>query len=334
MAAICRRSFFLSKNFSLLAALMISACSGDLAGWVPPGLGLNRLMALPQPFRPDSKTVPAASNWIAEGDVTLTGIVGLTPQDERRLAEAIAHSADAADILVLTPLEGRRTSLLEAAAAVTSTGSQRRIVLSLDWRHSDGTGTRYFSVETTDPRTAGPLATETIETLGHDIVGELAGIMGVSVPTPATSARAAHWPPKIYIAPATGAPGDGNRALPAALSAVLQGEGLPLARDRAHSDYTVTPIVTIAIGPTDTDDVSVDWHISSARGAGLGDIRQSNEMPKGVLDHGWGETAYDIASAAAEGLLEALERLQSPHGGAPNSASRPATSPVPSPGKR
>jgi hypothetical protein len=287
---------------------LVSACGSSHGQWIPPGLGIDQLMPLPQPFKAHVKTISPASGANAENDVTITSIAGLSPNDARQLAEAISRAAEPSDILVATRLTDRQTSLLEAAATLTPAKGGRHIAINFNLRHPDGTLAHRFTIEGDDPGAQGELDPETIVALSRSTADSLASAMGV---TPVAEAPPMGKMPSIYLSGVAGAPGDGNRSLTTAMTTVLSGDGLPLIGDRKRADFILSGRVDISPNPDGSETIRIVWHILSPKGAELGKIEQSNAIAKGSLRGVWGDTAYDIANAAEEGLLEALQRLTS-----------------------
>jgi hypothetical protein len=293
--------------------LALAGCGSSPGTWIPPGLGLNRLMAVPRPFKAAGNVLPPASGLRAASDISLTGLSGLPPGDDRQLAAAIARACDPFDILVQAHPTERKTSLLEGAASVTPSAAGRDVVIDFNWRHPDGTLGGLFEVRRTDPKSDGALDPETITALGGAAASQLALAMGVKAPgVAATHGAIALEAPRLFIGRVSGAPGDGNRALAAAISAVLTGNGFTITPEVKRATHSVGATVTVAEADPGAQTVSIVWRILDPAGKLLGEVTQTNAVSAGSLDKGWGDTAYDVASAAAEGLMAALERLQAP----------------------
>lgn len=323
MAAISRRSFCVLRAAAAFALLVLTACGSEPGQWIPPGLGLNRLMAVPRPFKQD-KTIGPASAANAGSDVTLTGISGLPDGDAARLTAAVSRAAEPSDILVESHLTDRRTSLLEGAAIFAPEGAGRRVTLNFNWRRPDGLLGRRFQVDALDPNRDSAIDDATIATLGRSTAMELAAAMGVAPVAPAAPIAALAGAPTILIEPVKGAPGDGNRALSRAMSVELATDGVDLTTDKKRARFVLAGTVAVAPTPEGSEIVQITWRILSATGAELAKVEQSNAIEKGSLNRLWGDTAYDVANAAADGLLDALQKLTAP----PSESS--TGSPVPS----
>jgi hypothetical protein len=56
--------------------------------------------------------------------------------------------------------------------------------------------------------------------------------------------------------------------------------------------------------------VSLAWTVSAPDGKVLGTISQSNTVPAGSIDLGWGDTAVMVAEAAALGIFDLVKKLR------------------------
>ena len=55
--------------------------------------------------------------------------------------------------------------------------------------------------------------------------------------------------------------------------------------------------------------MSLAWTITAPNGKVLGTISQSNMVPVGSIDLGWGDTAIQVAEAAALGIFDLVKKL-------------------------
>lgn len=296
----------MTRLLALVLAVCVASCGSGQ--WIPPGLGLNRLMAVPQPFKERDKHIGLASAADASRDVAVTAIAGLEPADTRALISAIARAADASDILVESRLGDRRTSLLEGAATLVPQGGGRAVSITFNWRRPDGTLGRSFQVGALDSRSTGQLGAETIAALGRSAALELAVSMNVT-PVAAATARP-RMAPVVFIALVKGANAKVNKALTTAISVELSTDGVDLTADRKRASLVLAGLLDQAPADQDQEIVKVTWRLLSPAGAELARVEQANTTPRGALGRD-GDMPYDIASAAAEGLLEAMERISS-----------------------
>ena len=76
----------------------------------------------------------------------------------------------------------------------------------------------------------------------------------------------------------------------------------------AKADLYLDGEVTVAPVKPDKQHVKVVWHVRRADGAEIGTVGQENDVPKGLLDGPWGDVAYSVAIAAADGLAQLIAR--------------------------
>jgi hypothetical protein len=146
---------------------------------------------------------------------------------------------------------------------------------------------------------------------------------------------------RVALRRVTGAPGDGATALARALTGALRQQNLAIVEPGDQADFHIEGEVSVTpVGP-DTQHVKIVWRVRSASGAELGNVGQENDVPRGLLSGRWGDVAYVVASAAAEGLLEIFARAPPPAAAdvkagpdrsSGGEAPQPATSPA-KPGK-
>lgn len=308
------------KACAALLALSLAACgsltSDQRGGFIlPPDLGLNNLMALPQPFRIDHKDLPLTFTTMGRTDVAVPQIADLPATSDHAIKAALTQVADDADILILDEMPDRPTYVLEGIAK-RSGG-----VLTINWHLHNPQMHLVKSFDASVPlsdsaagavgsRTARELANQTIAALSQTL-GTTGGVMT----EPAQRSSAAAEPPKIYIGGVAGAPGDGNRSLPAALKLVLGQDGAPLTADSAKADFTLAGKVALKSPEQDKQDIAITWQVIDRNGVIAGQITQSNEIKAGSLDGNWGQIAFDIALAAEGGLGDMLSEIEARRAG-------------------
>jgi hypothetical protein len=117
---------------------------------------------------------------------------------------------------------------------------------------------------------------------------------------------------RIAIEPLSGAPGDGDKSLAAAVRTVLQRLDLTIVEPGQKADLTIDGAVTVAPAKPDKQHVKITWRVRRADGAEIGTVGQENDVPRGMLDGPWGDLAYNVAIAASDGLMQLVA-----HAGAP-----------------
>jgi len=116
---------------------------------------------------------------------------------------------------------------------------------------------------------------------------------------------------RIVVSAVTGAPGDGDRALAAALATVLKRRDLDIAaggKPERPDDLVIDAEVAVAPAAPGKQHVKIVWRVRHADGSEIGNVVQENDVPKGSLDAAWGDLAYTVAIAAESGIADILAR--------------------------
>jgi hypothetical protein len=104
-----------------------------------------------------------------------------------------------------------------------------------------------------------------------------------------------------------GATGSGNADLTEAMRQVLREAGWPVVNAPAPDALTIRGKVKASPANGATQNVKLEWIISTPDGKRLGDIAQTNDVQTGSLDKGWGENARFATEAAAEGIFKLIQ---------------------------
>jgi hypothetical protein len=121
------------------------------------------------------------------------------------------------------------------------------------------------------------------------------------------AALAAAGPPRLYLLPVRGAPGDGNQSLTARMRDSLGDYGI-LAQDVADgAGFAADGRVNVVPTRPRMQRVEILWIISRRDGQELGRVLQMNEIPAGLLDRHWGDIAFAAAAEAAGGVQRVIE---------------------------
>ncbi len=96
----------------------------------------------------------------------------------------------------------------------------------------------------------------------------------------------------------SGAPGDGNTALAAAMRRELGEKGIQF-NEQGQNAYRIAGDVKIKPPKDGNQAITINWTISDPKGVYVARITQNNDVPAGYLDSTWGQSAEDAAKAAA-----------------------------------
>lgn len=114
-------------------------------------------------------------------------------------------------------------------------------------------------------------------------------------------------PPRLFLPPVRGAPGDGNESLTARMREALGELGI-LPQDIADgAGFAVEGRVHVAPAGPRLQRVEILWIVSRRDGQELGRVLQLNEIPAGLLNHHWGDIAFAVAAEASGGVRRVIE---------------------------
>jgi hypothetical protein len=111
---------------------------------------------------------------------------------------------------------------------------------------------------------------------------------------------------RIYLPDVTGAPGDGNVSLTLNMRRLLPQNGAVVQDTAQGADFTVQGSVKTSPAPDNQIRVEISWRVTDAYGKEAGKVTQLNDVPKGTLDHYWGDIALVVAQQAASGINEVI----------------------------
>ena len=121
-------------------------------------------------------------------------------------------------------------------------------------------------------------------------------------------------PVTVAVRSVTGALGNGQAALTRAITAVLRQSGWRIEETPSNkANYELTGVVQIDPPKEGQQTVRIIWTLKAAGGSEIGTVKQENVVPTGRLDNNWAEIAYDVATAAASGIITLAKGAPSPH---------------------
>lgn len=107
---------------------------------------------------------------------------------------------------------------------------------------------------------------------------------------------------RILVKPVTGAPGDGNQALHAAIVKELQASDIEITTNSTQASLILTGNVSLQPLEQGMDEVLVIWRVQTMDGFEVGRATQANNIATGKLDGLWGNKAKKIAEEALIGI--------------------------------
>ena len=134
-------------------------------------------------------------------------------------------------------------------------------------------------------------------------------ILFLGHPPSATPSEVKPKSPRIALAGVNGAPGDGGKSLAAAIEFLLKSQGVTLVADgKEKPDLVLAADVTIGKAKAGKQHIEILWRMTSADGKKIGTVAQQNDVVAGSLDGEWGNTAYLVATAARDGIMQLVIR--------------------------
>jgi len=279
---------------------------------------------LPHPFEDDRPPASLLSMRDSAG-VAIAPIEGGPFATATKLGAAVASALGKHDI----PASDRTTSLgsyqLHGRLDVQRPHGAGAATLTAHWRLQDAAGkpvgertTRLeapaLAWDSGDEKIIASFAEASAATIAPLLADETPAA-GAGAPAADDHAAASDAPgndngrTRIAVRAVSGAPGDGGTSLADAVASVLKRQDLAVLQDpNAKADVLLEGEVTILPAKPDKQHVKIVWHVRRADGAEIGTVGQENDVPKGLLDGKWGEVAYTVALAAADGLLQVIAR--------------------------
>lgn len=250
----------------------------------------------PQPFRSQD---PARENPLARPTYQAGLLVRAVPgaADPVGFAARVAEQLRRLDVNATT-LGANVDSYLLTGEARTRAASDGKVTLTLDWLLSDPKGRELGH----RLQTATVWATDWAhgnDTLTARLANEAAHMLA---PLMGDKRAPAAGKPVLIVYSVDGAPGDGDVSLRRAMAYALTRRGFHTVDTLSGANVVITGAVQVKSAGPGIEQVSITWSALGPDGASLGNVRQSNRVPKGSLQPNWGVTAIDVAEAALPGL--------------------------------
>jgi len=112
----------------------------------------------------------------------------------------------------------------------------------------------------------------------------------------------------LALVTVAGAPGDGERALSAALGERLSAIGIKPATAFGPNVYSVEGVVRVTASKGGRESVRIDWTVFGPDGGTIGGVAQTKSVRKGSLARKWGGAADAAARAAASEIAKLIPR--------------------------
>lgn len=257
---------------------------------------------LPQPFQPDNKGITAATDPLLQPgpsfSLLVTPVRGLGTNGQK-MADDVAQALQDREIPASSHSASKASYVLVGEARDVGPGRSQIV-----WTVVDPRGVTFRQLNQPLGAPAASLAEARVSLTSIAVAAAI-----LIEPALQEDASLQRGPPKVRVAGVTGAPGDGDQSLPAALGAVLAHRKVAQIDPNATDAYVVTGRVKLTEGPRNGQTIEIQWTVAEAGAKEIGTVGQKNVVPKGSLDGKWGDIAFAAAEGAAEGLSRILEAL-------------------------
>lgn len=288
-------------------------------------LSLTSCVSVPQPFAGAERNDAIITSITINPAVTISPIRNIPEPLQSQIAEWVAEKTRDKDVAATTQNLSESSSRLTGfAIGTTNSSGQKQIEIAWTLTASNGLGTDTITTKTpiVNPNPKDPQQGLTQSDFAPAIE-EVANFLELALFRPSAIRTRPETPPQVIaieapyqisIGTITGSPGDGDRALTAAMQAIFRDPRLSVPinltkqpkESQSGNAYIVTADVALKQKGMPQEIISIDWHLLSVDGDVLGSVEQNNEIEQGSLNGEWGEIAYFAAEAAAEGILNIL----------------------------
>jgi len=283
--------------------------SSRIAALALVALGLAACQPLPQPFQPADKELNPLLQLQGSAGVLVLPIAGAPGAVTTRLAEAMAEALGRTDVPASTTAVNVESHQLHGRVAMV-VEDQLRATIEIEWRviapdgREVGMDTRR-EVVMREPwyRADMALLRRLVQPSARPIAAAVQG------EAPRQAAAAAMRQRRIAVVPVDGAPGDGRTTLQRALAEALRQSGVVVVPTFDAESMVVLGTVTASPPERGRQRVQISWALIYPDGSEAGRIDQESQIVAGSLDGDWGETAFDVALGAAQGVRELLRGL-------------------------
>jgi hypothetical protein len=260
---------------------------------------------LPHPFEDDH--APPGAPILTVPDtvgIVVEPVTGTHAETGTAIAAAMVSALKIIEVPATTG-PGNKFSYHLTGTAVAPTGKATKADFEIDWTLTAADGTKagqHHQLVTLAQ--AGRIDAKTIDDMATAEAPKIAGLIQ-------DTSTAEHQPiHQIYVRKVEGAPGDGNAALPSALTYLLKRQGLTVVTD-PQTPNTITVAGTIAVAPVAANQqhVQIVWHVLKPDGSDFGQVSQENNVPNGALDGRWGEIAMAVALAGVDDIVHLVETV-------------------------
>jgi len=271
-------------------------------------LGLAACGNVPRPFSPGAKTGGLPPPGPASA-LILHPVAGNEDAPLEKLTAALLAQLRKNQVAAIPYESPNRYRMVAQVDAITVNGDQAELHLLAQFSNPDLSPIVSDSWSRTVSWRAYLAADPALmNDLAREMTARMLVLMGLTEPG---SAGAGADGPDLLIAPVLRAPGDGAAALVDSMTSELTRLGVMVQGLRGVADRPVLEaLVTVRALDASNDLVRIAWVLKDRSGRERGRLEQQNTVPTGRLNRRWGVVAQLAASAAAPGVIDLLQRLE------------------------
>lgn len=261
---------------------------------------------VPQPFRPGQKSAGVSSAPGPSTALVVREIAGGDRAALTSLTDRIVRELQTAEIAATRAPIRNRYELVGEVQRLRDVDADT--ILVFRWWLLDPAGETVDSVTHTVHSATRPWTDaepRVIAELAAQASGHVIRLINGDLPMAEAPPPEAH----IALGSFTGAPGDGNQALAAAMRKALERRGLLIGGESVSTRALLELRVAVAPADRTTDRVTLLWLVRDGEGRERGRLEQQNTVPAGRLNRLWGDIASQAAGGAAPDLARILEAL-------------------------
>ena len=265
---------------------------------------------LPQPFQPgaNQKTANPLLDLPDRAGIVVRPVAGMPGDSGAALAREMAAALVNRNIPAFTE-RGNRSSLVLTGQAIERPRGAARSEIRLIWKVTDRNGlqTGEHILDIAARKSAWSNGSPNLlREMAAKSAGKIAGI----IQGPALTDRTANRPKRtLHVWPIDGAPETASALLRAELESSLRRLALRVTSSMQPDSIVIVGIVSLKPGTDGNRILGLEWSVMSPDGRELGKLNQKNAVTPKSLENDWPKIARNIATGAADGIGNVLNRV-------------------------